>query len=161
MATKRKNAGTLKAAKFILHLLLNIIFYMIIIYGVTKIGTTIYDTSYQIFGNQSVSEEGRDVQIQIGEGESTMNVARKLKQSRVIDNQYSFYISAKLKGHTIMPGIHTVNSSMNYDELFEVLTVPLVEPDAEAQTNSEETNVEDEAESESKDSESEEAESNE
>lgn len=53
-----------------------------------------------------------------------MNVASKLEQNKVIDNKYSFYIHAKLREYPIMPGIFTLNTSMDYDEIFTIITVP-------------------------------------
>ncbi len=135
MASKpnTKSNMILKAAKSVLHLLINLLFYLMIIYLVTNAGKWLYNTSYQIFGNQGVTEgEGIEVYVKVDKGESTMNVARKLEQNKVIDNPYSFYIHAKLKEYPIMPGTFTLNTSMNYDEIFAVLTVPYQEEEEES-----------------------------
>lgn len=125
MASKTQGNNSLKAAKFILHLLINIVFYLIVIYMIASAGTKLYNISYQIFGNKGVAaENARDVQITISKGEATMNVARKLEQQKVIDNRYSFYLNAKLKERTVMPGTYIISTSMNYDEIFAVITVP-------------------------------------
>ncbi|NLJ90362.1 MAG: endolytic transglycosylase MltG [Clostridiales bacterium] len=134
MASKpnTKTDIVLKATKTILHLLINLLFYMLIIYMVTTAGKWLYNTSYQIFGNKGVTQgEGVDVYIKVDKGESTMNVAKKLKQNKVIDNPYSFYIHAKLKDYPIMPGTFTLNTSMDYEEIFAILTVPLKEEETE------------------------------
>lgn len=134
MASK-PNTGSntvLKAAKAILHLLINVLFYLLIIYLVMNAGKWLYNTSYQIFGNSGVTQgEGIDVYVKVDKGESTMNVARKLEQNKVIDNPYSFYIHGKLKDYPIMPGTFTLNTSMNYDEIFDILTVPSTEEELE------------------------------
>lgn len=135
MATKTKatSNNTLKTARKALHIVINILIYVLAIYIVVNAGRAIYDTSYQIFGSTGVTEgEGIDVYIKIDQGESTMNVANKLEQNKVIENPYSFYIHAKLKGYPIMPGTFTLNTSMNYDEIFEVITEPQVEEEIEA-----------------------------
>ena len=62
-----------------------------------------------------------------------MNVARKLEQNKVIDNAYSFYIHAKLKGHSIMPGTFALNTSMDYEDIFAIITVPYTEEEPEEQ----------------------------
>jgi UPF0755 protein len=134
----------LKAARTILHILINVLFYLLVIYLVSNAGKWLYDTSYQIFGNQGVTQgEGIDVYIKIDKGESTMNVARKLEQNKVIDNPYSFYIHAKLKEYPIMPGTFTLNTSMDYEEIFAVLTVPYQEEETEESKDAKGSNEED------------------
>lgn len=121
-----KNARTrvaLNVTSFVLRIFLNILFYVIVIFGITKLSTMAYDFTYQIFGNESLEKvPGRDTYIQIKQGESTMNVANKLELSRVIDNKYSFYIKAKLKKQKLMPGTYVVNSSMNYDQILSTIS---------------------------------------
>lgn len=132
MASTIRINRSLRIIKFILHLLFNIAFYLTIIYLAIRVGSVIYDTSYQVFGNQGVAEsDGIDVYIKINQGETTMNVASKLEQNKVIDNKYSFYVHAKLKEYPIMPGVFTLNTSMNYDEIFTVITVPKSEEELE------------------------------
>ncbi len=126
MASKTRLNTSLRIAKFILHLLINMALYLIIIYIALKVGKLVYDTSYEIFGNQGVAEEnGIDVYVRINPGETTMNVASKLEQNKVIDNKISFYIHAKVKEYPIMPGTFTLNTSMNYDDIFAVITTPV------------------------------------
>ncbi|WMJ88607.1 endolytic transglycosylase MltG [Anaerocolumna sp. MB42-C2] len=115
----------LKITSFILRMLLNILFYTIVVILIARASKITYDFCYQIFGQVTVSEEpGRDIEIEISKGESTMNVASKLELNRIIVNKYSFYVKAKLKKHTIMPGTYALNTSMTYDEIFAIITVP-------------------------------------
>jgi len=129
MTSRSTNAKLgLKITSFIFRLLFNIAFYMMVIFLITKVSTEIYNFSYQIFGQVTVEEEpGRDVEIQIKKGESTMNIASKLKINKIIVNKYSFYVKAKLLNKVIMPGTYTVNTSMTYDEIFDIITVPSTE----------------------------------
>ncbi len=118
----------LKITSFILRLLLNILFYIVVIILITMASKLTYNFCYQIFGQVTASAEpGRDVEIRINKGESSLNIAGKLELNKMIVNKYSFYVKAKLKRHTIMPGTYTLNTSMTYDEIFDVITVPLAE----------------------------------
>lgn len=118
----------LKITSFILRILLNIIFYVVVIMLITSISKRTYEFCYQVFGQVTASEEpGRDIEIQIKKGESTMNVASKLEFNKVIVNKFSFYLKAKLKKYNIMPGTFIVNTSMTYDEIFSIITVPKAE----------------------------------
>lgn len=133
MASKSTSQNTLKILSFIIRLMLNVIFYIAVIYLIARISQLTYNFTYQIFGQVTKEEApGRDVEIQIKKGESTMNVASKLEFNKVIVNKYSFYVKAKLKKYVIMPGTYTVNTSMTYDEIFTIITVPSAEETEEA-----------------------------
>lgn len=126
MTSKPTNAKlAMRIANFIFRLLLNTLFYLAVIFLIVSASKKIYDFTYQIFGQETVDEApGTTVDIQIKKGESTMNVASKLKLNKIIKNEYSFYIKAKLLKHTIMPGTYELNTSMTYDEIFDIITVP-------------------------------------
>lgn len=118
----------LKVTSFIFRTLLNIVFYLAIIYLITVVSKNAYNFCYQIFGEVTVeTEPGRSIEIQIKQGESTMNVAKKLELNKIIVDQYSFYVKAKLMNYTIMPGTYMLNTSMTYDKIFETITVPSTE----------------------------------
>lgn len=133
MALRSTNAKlVLRISSFLFRMLLNIAFYLAVIMLITKVSTETYKFCYQIFGQVTASEApGRNVEIQIKKGESTMNVASKLQLNKIIVNKYSFYVKAKLLKHTIMPGTYTVNTSMTYDEIFAIITVPNTEEEVE------------------------------
>lgn len=112
---------------FAIHVLLNILFYVIVVMLIMKYSGVAFDFAYEVFGGIStVSEaentEGKDITITINKGESTMSIARKLELNRVIDNKYSFYLRAKLFQENIKTGTYLVNTSMNYKEIFEIIT---------------------------------------
>ncbi len=67
-------------------------------------------------------EPGRTIPIRINKGESSMDIASKLEQNRVIVDKYSFYFKVKLQNKVIMPGTYKVNSSMTYDEILDIIT---------------------------------------
>lgn len=114
---------TFKITSFILRLLLNIIFIVLVAVCVIYGSKAAYNFTYQLYGPVTVDREpGRKVYIEISKGESTMEVARKLELYRVIENKYSFYVKAKLQKEVIMPGKYEVNSSMTYDEILDVIT---------------------------------------
>ncbi|SHO53983.1 endolytic transglycosylase MltG [Anaerocolumna xylanovorans] len=122
----------LKVISTILKILLNILFYTIVIILLVKISGMAHDFGYQVFGKVTASEApGHDAAIQVKKGESTMNIASKLEVNGIIVNKYSFFLKAKLKKYNLMPGTYELNTSMTYDEIFNVLTVPSSEEDAE------------------------------
>ena len=108
---------------FILHLLLNILFYAIVIFAIYKVGITAKDFCFQVFGNYTMdAAPGINAEITIEDGASTMEVAAALEQYRLIPNRYSFYLKVQLMGHKILAGTYILNTSMTYDEILEQIT---------------------------------------
>ena len=114
---------TLKISSFILRLLLNTIFIILVVVLVIYGSRIVYNFTYQLYGPATVDEEpGRTIPIKINKGESSMDIASKLEINRVIVDKYSFYFKVKLQEKVIMPGTYRVNSSMTYDEILDIIT---------------------------------------
>ena len=114
---------TLKISSFILRLLMNIIFLILVTILVVYGSRTAYNFTYRLYGPVALENEpGRDIPIKINKGESSMEIASKLELNRVIVDKYSFYFKVKLQDKVIMPGTYRVNSSMTYDEILDVIT---------------------------------------
>lgn len=126
IAMAQKSDGTkiaMDVVGFILHLLLNIIFYAVVIFAIYKVGITAREFCYQVFGAYSMdAEPGINAEITIKEGASTMEVAAALEMKRLIPNRYSFYLKVQMMGHKIMAGTYLLNTSMTYDEILEQIT---------------------------------------
>ncbi|MBQ9119801.1 MAG: endolytic transglycosylase MltG [Lachnospiraceae bacterium] len=125
MAMKKSTSGKL-ALRFtgaIIRFIMNIIFYTLVVFVVVRGGTYVYHFSYQVFGSVAKAPEpGTDVTVQIFRGETTMNIASKLETSLLIVDKYSFYVKTQLKDYSIMPGTYVLNTSMDYNEILEVIT---------------------------------------
>ena len=65
---------------------------------------------------------GRDVEIHIEEGESTMDIAEKLYMNKLVVNKTTFYLKVQLYEYKIMQGTFLLNTSMTYDEILDVIT---------------------------------------
>ncbi|MBP3611469.1 MAG: endolytic transglycosylase MltG [Lachnospiraceae bacterium] len=122
----QKQEGTkiaIDVAGFIMHLLLNIVFYAVVIFAIYKVGITARDFCYQVFGAYSMdAEPGINAEITIKDGASTMEVAAALEMNRLIPSRYSFYLKVQLMGHKILAGTYILNTSMTYDEILDQIT---------------------------------------
>ena len=124
-AGRRTGRIVLNIFGVVIHIFLNIIFYMVIVYLVIKASHYAYDFAYQVFGSVSVTKNsGYTAEVTIGKGESTMEVANILDAKKIIVNKYSFYLRAKLTKQNILPGTYKVSSDMDYDRIFKVITTP-------------------------------------
>lgn len=123
MAKSDSTKVALKITSAVLRIFLNILFYIAIILVIIQAVKITYNFSYQLFGSVSVeAEPGIDTEFQIAKGESTMDVARKLEAGNLIVNKYSFYLKTKFKEYNIYPGTFILNTSMDYDEILDVIT---------------------------------------
>ena len=124
-AGRRTGRIVLNIFGVVIHIFLNIIFYMVIVYLVIRASHYAYDFAYQVFGSVSVTKNsGYTAEVTIGKGESTMEVANMLDAKKIIVNKYSFYLRAKLTKQNILPGTYKVSSDMDYDQIFKVITTP-------------------------------------
>lgn len=124
MATQSASVKlTLKVTSFILRLLLNIIFYVLVVILIIYFSKAAYGFTYQLYGPVSMDKApGREIIVQVIDGDSTMDVASKLEVKQAIVNKYSFYLKTKLQNKVIMPGTYVIKSSMNYDEILQIIT---------------------------------------
>ena len=108
---------------YFLGALLNLVFYAVVAFGIYFVATNVYEFSYQVFGDRVCeAEPGRDIEIHIEDGESTMDVAEKLYMNKIVVNKTTFYLKVQLFGYKIMQGTFPLNTSMTYDEVLSVIT---------------------------------------
>lgn len=124
--TSVQSRRILKGIMATIQVLVNIIVYTVLILAIAKIAFWTYHFSYQIYGNVTVeSAPGRDVTVEIEEQEGTMEIASDLYEKETVIDKYSFFIRMKLttgKKRPILPGTYTLNTSMTYEEILDILT---------------------------------------
>lgn len=122
----KENPLKIQVAQFSIHILLNLIFYIIVILVVCELGKAAYNFTYPIFGDSTVAaSEGKDVKVTIVEGESLSSIIQDLESKKIIENGDSFRIRCKLsltKYKTIIPGTYSLNASQSYEEILDILT---------------------------------------
>lgn len=122
---KKSDVGAgvaLNFTSFMLQMFVTVLFYVIVVLLVSNLSSTAYDFCYEIYGTVTVDKApGRDVTVVIEDGESTMNVAKKLELNKIIVNDTTFYLRTKLSEKTIFPGTYILNTSMSYEEILDVI----------------------------------------
>ena len=114
---------TLKVTSFIVRMLLNIFFYILVVILIINVSKYAYTFTYQLYGPDTVDEApGREIVFQIKKGESKMDIATKLELNHAIKNKYSFYLKTKLQEYVMIPGTYIINSSMTYDDILDAIT---------------------------------------
>lgn len=81
-----------------------------------------YDFGHEIFYASAVEQKpGQDKNITVEKGASAARVARLLKGSGLIANEYSFIIQAEFFNYKVNPGIYTFNTSMTSKEILQMM----------------------------------------
>lgn len=118
-----KSRAILNIMLTIIRVLANCIFYAVVVILLIKAAQYAYSFAYDVFGTETVAEApGREVEVRILKGESTMSVAEKLERNKLINNKYAFYLKAKLLGTNIMPGTFVLSDSMTYQEILDKIS---------------------------------------
>ncbi len=125
-AVSKSTKRIMKTIGGILQIIWNVLFYMLVIIVIMRFSAAAYELSYQVFGNITVQESpGVDKVVEIEEGTSSFAIADMLEQKGLIVNKYSFFIRTKItisERHPIMPGTYTLNTSMPYKTIIEIIT---------------------------------------
>ena len=96
----------------------NIVIYAVALFLLIRVGTIVYDFSYEVFGEPVVNENSQEeVQIEVASGDGGQTVASKLKAAGVINNELAFAIKARLSSAHLMPGTYIVTASMSADDM--------------------------------------------
>ena len=108
----------------IIRLLLDILFYVVVIIATIKLSQYGYNFAYQLFGSVAVDKEGegKEIEFYIQTGDSTSEVASKLKREGVIVDRYSFYTKSVLSKSNIQPGTYILRTDMDYDTILKIIT---------------------------------------
>ena len=103
--------------------MLDILFYTLVILAITKFSQYGYNFCYQIFGSVAVDKEGEGTEVEflILSGDSTKEVAAKLKREGVIVDRFSFYAKSLLSKSNIQPGTYLLRSDMDYDTILKII----------------------------------------
>jgi len=103
--------------------MIDILFYTLVILAVIKFSQYGYNFCYQLFGSVAVDKEGegKEVEFFIQAGDSTKEVASKLKREGIIIDRFSFYAKSLLSKSNIQPGTYTLRSDMDYDTILRII----------------------------------------
>lgn len=115
----------LKAVRTMLIVLLNIIFYGLVMFGGVQLCQAGYSFAYDTMGDTSAElPPGEDKSFAITEAQGEYTVAANLERQQLVKNKYSFFLRMKLqesKNTSLKPGVYTLNTSMTYGEILNII----------------------------------------
>lgn len=103
------------------------IFYALLLFGIVQGGKAAYRFGYEVFGTVTVQKApGENVSFMVRKEDTMSSVARHLEDSGLILDRRSFLARTRLMDPRMIelrPGYYVLNTSMQYDEIINQLTV--------------------------------------
>ena len=115
----------LKAVRTMLIVLLNIVFYGLVVFGGVQLCRVGYSFACEAVGDTSKDlPPGQTNAFTISEDDGEFEVAERLSNQDLVGNPAAFYVHMQLmkrEGTDMQKGIYTLNSSMTYEEIIRVI----------------------------------------
>ncbi len=118
----------MSASKIVMRLVsisLTALVFLMVVYGLYKLGVRSYSYGYRIFAEPPVtSGDGRDRLVQIKSSMSDTDIGTLLEEKGLIRDKWLFVIQLKLSGYSgrLTPGRYTLNTSMTVDEMMQIMS---------------------------------------
>lgn len=120
---------TLNSLRYLLSLCVNVLIMILVVYTIGQICIRGYHFCYEIFGSVVVEDApGSDREFVVDYGETMYEVSERLEEDGLIVNRYSFYLRTQFMEEedvVLKPGSYVLNTSMDYKEIIDQLTVAL------------------------------------
>ena len=114
-----------KIAGAILGTMIRITAAIVVIYFIYNVAIESYNFGYRVFADVPMEiSPGRDKDITIVQGKSSMEIGEILEQAGLIKDAKIFYVQELLSEYhgEIVPGIYTLNTSMTSEEMMTVMS---------------------------------------
>lgn len=105
--------------------------YFVVAAVLIMFGTFSYNFGKDVFADGGYEESpGTEIVVTIDSGDSKMDVAQKLYDSRVVEKKMVYYVQSIIYEAEYIPGTYTLNSSMDGESIIEMLCT---EPDSDGE----------------------------
>lgn len=127
----------MSASKVVLHILnicVTILVFVLVVFGLMKLGIAAYDVGYRVFTEEAVDTiPGSDVVVEVYDDMSNMELATLLEEKGLVKDDYLFFLQMKLSAYAnkVRPGLYTLNTSQTAREILQIMAT---EPETEEET---------------------------
>lgn len=97
---------------------------LLVIVGLTRLGTFCYDFGYRVFTEAPVdAKPGRDVVVAVSSDMSELEIGRMLEEEGLVRDGMLFYAQLKLSAYSgdLQSGVYTLNTSMTGKDMIVVM----------------------------------------
>lgn len=123
--------NTNKVVMKIVSVTFSICVFVLIIFGLYKIGAFAYDFGYRVFMEAAIDSEkdAVDKVVQITQSMSGKDIGEVLAEKELIRNANLFVVQLKLSSYadSIKPGTYTLSTSMNAKEMMQIMSAENVD----------------------------------
>lgn len=121
--TEKSGATALFMIRGFLIFVLNLIFYVVVVFGAVQICKVTYSFANEVFGEvMAEAPPGSERTFVIREADDALTVSKNLEREGVVANAYSFFIRLKLSmsdRSILAAGTYKLNTSMTYEEILD------------------------------------------
>ena len=111
-----------KIASAVIAVSLKMIVVVLVAVALVQTSQDAYDFGLQVFHPEPISQQpGKDMIVIVEEGDSDLDVAKRLEGKGLISNAYVFFIQAKLYKADLHSGTYTLNTSMTSEEMLRII----------------------------------------
>lgn len=112
-----------KIAAAVISISLKMIVAVLVAMILVQISQKAYDFGLQVFHPVPISQQpGKDMIVIVEEGDSELEVAKRLESKGLISDAYIFFIQAKLYKADLYAGTYTLNTSMTSEEMLKIIS---------------------------------------
>ncbi len=121
---KEMRRGSFRSfSEILLSFSLRILFLIVLLYMILQGVKLAYRYGHGLMYEHAMEKEpGREVSLEIKEGESSSDVAAQLEKLGLIDNKESFMLKAKLYHASLLPGIYSLNTAMTQVDILDFIS---------------------------------------
>lgn len=121
---KEMRRGSFRSfSEILLSFSLRILFLIVLLYMILQGVKLAYRYGHGLMYEHAMEKEpGREVSLEIKEGESSSDVAAQLEKLGLIDNKESFILKAKLYHASLLPGNYSLNTAMTQLDILDFIS---------------------------------------
>ena len=121
---KEMRRGSFRSfSEILLSFSLRILFLIVLLYMILQGVKLAYRYGHGLMYEHAMEKEpGREVSLEIKEGESSSDVAAQLEKLGLIDNKESFMLKAKLYHASLLPGPYSLNTAMTQVDILDFIS---------------------------------------
>lgn len=121
--SKSRRSSFRSFSEILLSFSLRILFLILLLYVILQGVKLAYSYGHGLMYEHAMEKEpGREVSLEIEEGENSSAVAEKLEKLGLIDNKASFILKAKLYHAALLPGSYSLNTAMTQVDILDFIS---------------------------------------
>ncbi len=108
----------------ILHVCISILVFLLVLFGLVKLGGQAYDLGYRVFTERPMENEpGTDVTVRVSEGMNALSLGTVLEEKGLVRDNKLFAVQMMLSAYAkkVKPGLYTLNTHQTAREMLKVM----------------------------------------